>query len=214
MIQFKLNKKPIQVPSCWEDLTFAQSVEIMKGREDIISILTGIDHETLKNARIEGLETLLQCLSFLKKPYVVGAPCTEIGGYKLPINSKGEFNIQLESLGQFEDMRKAMASVPEKDVVKHTLAYADYVAIYLQKLRDGVYSLDKASSMVPEVMQMRGVDVISLGSFFFLKLWSLSTGTALSSLSTTQVGKKKRPDSKTSKKSSGRTPLSRKSRKR
>ena len=215
MIKFKLNGKELTLPSSWLDPNFAQYIGIMEnkaGTIGAISIFTGVDIQTLKKAKIEGLDMVIKTLSFLNKPANFEANATQIGKYKLPLNSKGVFDVQFESLGQFEDMSIVMRNVPEKDIIAHTKAYANYAAIYLQKLRDGEYDDDKAKLMVPEVMEMPAHEVISAGSFFFLKLLNLLTGTTTNSQTTNPKLKKSKPVSQSSKKSSVPTRRLRKSR--
>ena len=215
MIPFKLNGKQLQSPSDWEDLTFGQYVGVMEnktGTLGYISIFTGIDIETLKKAKIEGLDMIIQSLSFLRVTPKFEGTATNVGKYALPLNSKGIFDIQLESLGQFEDMRAIIMSIPDKDLVAHTKAYANYCAIYLQKLRDGEYNPDEAIKMVQDVMNMPAHEVIKAGSFFFLKLLNLLTGMVHSSQNIPQKSKKYKLGSKNSAKSLAHMPRSRKSR--
>jgi len=213
MIQFKLNGKELNFPSSWLDTTFGQYIAIMEnksGTMGLISIFTGIDIQTLKKAKIEGLDMVIQSLSFIREVPKFEATATQIGKYKLPLNSKGVFDVQFESLGQFEDMKQIMMGVPEKDMVAHTKSYANYAAIYIQKLRDGEYDEDKAKLMIPEVMEMPAHEVITAGSFFFLKLLNLLTGTTTSSQATNPKLKKSKPVSRSFKDSSVPTRLSRK----
>lgn len=179
MIDFKINGNPTQIPSQWTDLTFYQYVQIMdtKGILNTVSVLCNIDYEIIKKATISGLETVIEAVNFLKEVPIFDSKLEYIGKYKLPLNSKGEYNIQLESLGQFEDMREVMIRVPDNNIIEFTKAYAKYVAIYLQKLRDGEYDNDKAMAMVDEVYQMPAHHVIVAGGFFFTKLMSLLLGT-------------------------------------
>lgn len=215
MITFMINGLTTQIPSTWNDLTFDQFLKVSESKgsvTEMIALFTGIDIETLKKASIEGLNQVMISLAFLKKsPEFTGNP-VKIGPYKLPLNSKREFDIQFESLAQFEDMRAIMNAVPEGNAIETLKGMAKYCAIYLQKIRDKSYDQDKAMAMVEEVHQMPAHEVIAAGSFFFLKLLSLSTGTDLNSLTMTPNQKKSKPASRNSKKRSGRTRPYRKSR--
>lgn len=213
MIQFKINSEPLLIPTSWEDVTFDQYLKLGKNKDGItgeISIFTGLEVEKLKKSNIEGLNKLIQALSFLKKQPDFNGDATKIGGYPLPLNSEGVFDVQFESLGQFEDLRAVM--IAAKSTEDTLVSFASACAIYLQKIRDDEYDSDKANVMVKEVYEMPAVDVIKAGSFFFLKLVSLSTGTDLTSPSLKQPQKKQKQDSKNSKRSSARTALSRKRR--
>lgn len=213
MIQFKINSEPLLIPTSWEDVTFDQYLKLGKNKDGItgeISIFTGLEVEKLKKSNIDGLNKLIQALSFLKKQPDFNGYATKIGGYLLPLNSEGVFDVQFESLGQFEDLRSVM--IAAKSTEDTLVSFASACAIYLQKIRDDEYDSDKAKAMIKEVYEMPAVDVIEAGSFFFLKLVSLSTGTDLTSLSLKQPQKKQKQASKNSKRSSVRTARSRKRR--
>lgn len=208
MIQFKLNGKKINVASSWYDLTLNQYLRVFEMKDDVsdaLSICTGIDADTLKKAKIEGVDSLISAMAFLTKPAKFEGTITQCGPYKLP----KDFNIQFESLGQFEDMRQIMKAVDFKNPVDIVLSYQKYVSIYLQSVRDGAYDPVKALEMRDEVGNMPAHQVIILGSFFLLKLTSLSIGTTATSPSTPQSPKKSKPVSKSSAKRSGRSARSR-----
>lgn len=191
-MKFTLNGKQIEVTDSWEAMTFAQYLRILKLKDDtveMISILTGISRETLAKAQIKGVEKLLYASQFLNTAPKFPENPTKIGEYKLPLNSNGVFDIQFESLAQFEDMRQIMNTLKE-GVHAHTEAYASYCAIYLQKLRDGEYDGDKALKMVPEIMNYPASDVIVAGGFFFVRLQSLLNGIKSNSPNTARHRKK------------------------
>lgn len=206
MITFKLKDQSINFPTSWFDVTFTQYLGLLKPDRtfsETLSILTGV--EISPNDTILGIEALIQAMSFLSTAPKFPASVNMVGEYHLPTNNKGAFDIQLESLGQFEDMRNIMIKVPEKDVQAHTKAYASYVAIYLQKIRDKEYDSMKAKEMVDDVMKMPAYQVLTVGGFFFLKVWSLSTGTAKTFPPTSPSPKKSKRVLTPSPKNSGRT---------
>lgn len=212
-MKFTLNKKSIEVTDSWEAMNFGQWMRWIKSKgtmTEIISIITGIDEDYLKKAKIKGLDKLLYAAKFLNTPPQFNTEkLTHIGEYKLPLNSKGFFDVTFESLAQFEDMRQVIIKLPE-GIHAHTEAYATYCTIYVQKLRDGDYDGDKAMAMVPEIMSYPASDVINAGSFFFVKLSSLLNGTPHNSPNTTPTRMKS--IGKRSRKSSARTPRLTKSR--
>lgn len=208
MIQFKLNGKKLQVASSWYDLTFDQYLKVFELKDDIlqaVSLASGIDYEILKTSKIEGVESVIQAVSFLTKPAKFEGIVDKCGPYKLP----KDFNIQFESLGQFEDMRQIMKVVDFKNPKDVALSYQKYVAIYLQAIRDGEYDPVKAIEMQEEVGKYPAHQVVVLGSFFLLKLTSLLNGTTKTSQSTPQSQKKSKQVSKSSAKRSGRSARSR-----
>ena len=215
MIKFKLNGKPLSIPSSWIDITLDQHINLINNKAGIngaISILTGISIEALKKAKFEGLDMVIQAMNFLKKAPEYDGTVTQLGKYQLPLNSKGDFDIQFETLGQFEDLKACMAKVKESDTLSIFRSYAEACAIYAQKIRDGEYMPDKAQSMIHEVYQMPAHQVITAGSFFFLKLLSLLNGIDQTSQPTNQNRKKSKPALRNSKRNSVHTRQSRKSR--
>jgi hypothetical protein len=208
MITFKLNNQQLQIPTSWEEVTFAQYLQIFDLKDDVVklvSVFTNQDYEKLKKATIVGLDRLLEALSFLNTPHEIPTYSPNCGPYTLPANSKGQFNIQYESLGQFEDARQAMNKVAGKSMQEHTKAYGKYVAIYLQKIRDGEYDPQKVDAMEVEVQNFPALQVCSLGQFFFVKLKTLLNGTRKTSPPTPQSRKKSKRVLKPSKRSSGHT---------
>lgn len=180
-----LNGKPIKITDSWDATNFAQYLRILKLKDDkieLISILTGLEYDYLKKAKITGFDKLLYKSQFINTPAIFPEKPTHIGKYKLPLNSLGVFDPQFESLAQFEDMRKLMPVQKDTDsdldkLYNHTEAYATYCALYVQKLRDGEYDGDEALKMIPEIMLMPASHIITAGSFFFIKLLSLLYGT-------------------------------------
>lgn len=204
---FKLNGKLIDIATSWDDLTWRQYHRILTmGNDDVselVSILTNVPRETLQKATIIGLESVLAAASGIKEPPAWDGKCNQLGAYKLPANKNGDFNIQFESLGQFEDMRAIMNTI--KDVIGLTESHPRFCAIYLQKIRDGAYDPEKAREMVEEIKDYPAKEVMTVGSFFYAKLRSLLSGTHPSSPSTPQSPKKTKPGSRPSTKSSART---------
>jgi hypothetical protein len=214
MIQFKVNGKKVKVPTRYEELSFNEYYEILKSPREVvqkISMFTGIDCETLKKSTIIGLDEVLIALSFLNKPPEMPGFTDKVGKYNIP-NSSGKFDIQFESLAQFEDLRAIIKKVKADDLLSIFDAYPKMVAIYLQKIRDGEYDNSKAMQMVEEIKTFPALEVMTLGGFFFIKLLNLLSGTVPSSLPTNQNPKKSKRATKSSRKPSGRTAQSRKRR--
>lgn len=219
MIQFNLNGKPINIASSWDELTYDQfqnTFAMPPGIHGLISVCAGLPYsEKFQKAQITGnIDALIQALNFVKTPAKWDTPVLQCGPYKLPINHKGQYNIQFETLGQFEDMRKIIEGIKGETSTERAKniseAYPSMVAIYLQKIRDGEYSYNKSQEMIPEIRLMPAREVVTLGSFFLVKLLSLSTGSPSNNPTTSQSPKKSRPVSKSSRKRSARLPRSRK----
>lgn len=209
-MNFTLNGKKVNVIDSWEGLNFSQYLRGLKAGTDlseIFSIITGVPAETIKKAKIEGLDKLMYAARFLNDSEALQKAMpekpTKVGKYKLPVDKKGVFDVQFESLEQFEDMRQIMTKL-ENGIYAHTEAYAKYTAIYLQKIREKEYDGAKAMEMVEEVMLMPALEVVAAGSFFFVKLQSLLNGTRPVSRHTRQLRRK--AIGKRSQKRSGLTP--------
>lgn len=201
--QFTINGKPVQITDSWDKCTFSQYLAIMKMQDEkeLLSIITGIPYEDIKNAKISGLEKLLHAAGFINTIPDIPKTPKKVGPFKLPLNSKGIFDVQFESLAQFEDMRMIMGKTDLKNPYELTKSYGIYCAIYLQKMRDKEYDGDNAMSMVPEIMEYPALEVISAGSFFLSKLLSLLIGTLKNYQNTAPT--RNRNIGKTIKKSSG-----------
>lgn len=215
MIPFTINGESKQIPSSWDDVTAHQYIDLVKAGDSSVakvSAMTGISTEILEKAQITGLDSLIMAISFLDKAPDFGDFTGSVGGYKLP-EINGKFNVQFESLGQFEDMRQVMKQMKEGDEFSVVVdCYCKFIAIYLQKIRDGEYDPRKAQAMVSEVKAMPAKEVVITGSFFLLKLASLLSGTAANSQPTAPSQKKSKQVLKSSTPSSGSTRRSTKSR--
>src|SRR5688500_7148787 len=107
MITFQVNGKPVKVKSSWDDVTYGEYLAILDAGGDtskILSILTGIDSETLRKSKIKGADQLLIAIGFANTTVQIINKLTNVGKYELPLKG-GKFDIQFESLGQFEDLR-------------------------------------------------------------------------------------------------------------
>lgn len=208
MLKFKLNKKSIDVKSCWDDLTYGDYLRTLdlKPRDtaEVISIITGIATEQLKKSNISGLEQLIVAAQFMNTLPEFNDKPTKVGPYQLPKD------IALETLAQFEDMRGIMLKTGNTPI-ELLKSYIHYVAIYVQKIRDGEYDSEKAEDMIPEISGYQAKEVIEAGAFFLIKLLDLINGTKASSQNPTET--RKASTGKRSVKRSGRTQSSTRSRK-
>lgn len=217
MIKIKVNNQEHQFPTSWDDLSFRQYIDIWKEMENgadhlkLISIMASV--ELTPSMTIIGIDQLLMAAGFIYQPSKFEESYTMIGPYKIPMNSKEGWDIRFESLGQFEDMRAVFNKVKDS-LLDHTIQYSRYVAIYLQKVRDGEYDPLKVDSMEESVQDYPAGQVIALGGFFFGKLYASLRGIKKDFLNTPPSLKKSRPATKNSKRRSASTPRSPKSRRR
>jgi hypothetical protein len=192
MIKFKLKDKTVSIPTKWEEVTYKQYIDLLTLKDDtiqLISIFTGQDYEVLKNAVIIGLDDILTSITFVNTLPEFPTSVNKCGPYKIPNNEKGQFNIQHESLAQYEDMRQVMKKAGA-DLNEHVKSYGKYVAIYLQKIKDGEYKPLRVPQMEEEIGNYPAFEVCTLGAFFFLKLKNYPTGSQKTSPSTPRNLKK------------------------
>jgi hypothetical protein len=192
MITFKIAKNLYPIPTCWDDVTYRQSIALLDSvtLTDHIHIFTGIPKETLEAAELKNLEKISLALSFLSFP-----PTWErtnmVGRYTLPLD------VTIQSVGQFEDLRGQLLKMPPKPM-EEPKVFADLCltacAIYCQKLRDGKYDWNKVAEVKEELQDCSCSEVMGTGAFFLLRPLNLSqplmsrSQTFIQRLKNTRVG--------------------------
>ena len=179
MIPFKvtINKevKSINIPTSWEDVTFDQYCALLRSTgnlADILPIFTGLDKDVILKAKIQGLDQLLAAIDFTKEKPVFDKTPEDILGTKLLKD------ITYEALAPYIDSKDILDGLKDS-VPDFTEAYAKYIAIYVQAVRDGWegYDYEKAMLLVPEVMKLPAWEVVGVGAFFIIKLLRLKKDT-------------------------------------
>jgi hypothetical protein len=169
MITFKINGKPYQIPTQWDDVTYQQYFDLIRSKTltDHISIFTGIPRETLESAELKNLEKISLALSFLS--FTPKMDRTKmVGPYVMPED------VTIQSLGQFEDLRGLMAKTP-KDLstleASEELSelYLHACAVYVQKIKDGKYDWNKTYTVRDELRNYSAMEVIGTGAFFLFR---------------------------------------------
>lgn len=171
MITFKINGTKFRIPTCWQDVTYRQYIELIKPHTflDQIALFTGIDLEVLRKAELRNADEMLKHLSFLNvPPPFESKPTMLVGPYTLPSD------ITTLSLGQFEDLRGLLAKGPKKieapeDHLQMNDLYLEACAIYCQKLIYGEYDYTKVPEVKEELKKYSCIEVISTGAFFLFK---------------------------------------------
>lgn len=192
MITFKINGTRFKIPTCWQDVTYWQYIELLKPStlRDQISIFTGIERSVLYSAELRNFQGIAEALSFIIAPPPFDSkPTMLVGPYTMPAD------ITLLSLGQFEDLRGLMAKGPKKievaeDHLQMNDLYLEACAIYIQKLIYGEYDYTKVSEVKEELKKYSCVEVISTGAFFLFRPLNSSLNTRKRSQSITQRLKK------------------------
>jgi hypothetical protein len=179
MIVFKINGKRYDLPTSYDDVTYAQYIALLTLPNTLIHqihLFTGIPIETLQSAELKNLEKIALALSFINlSPKAEEGP-RDIGKYFVPKD------VTIESLGQFEDLRALIHRRPtDLSTIENNLLWCDLCleacSIYVQKLKDGKYDSQKVAGVKEELKNYPAMPIIQTGSFFFGKLLSTLTGT-------------------------------------
>ena len=179
MIIFKINGKKHNIPTSYDDVTYAQYVTLITLPNTLIHqihLFTGIPLETLQAAELKNLERIAIALSFINlSPKAEEGP-KDIGKYFVPKD------VTIESLGQFEDLRGLIQRRPaDLASIENNLLWCDLCleasSIYVQKLKDGKYDSTKVSGVKEELKEYPAMAIIQTGSFFFGKLLNTLTPT-------------------------------------
>lgn len=202
MKTYRIEGKKVKVPLSWDDVSFRQYIKILRLKPDspdneFLGIM--LDMPIDRNTQFENLDQVLKDLNFARFAKVIPESPTRLGTYifpqniiwkrgnlwqrikqkftKLPAFDIGPIELPLESLGQFEDMRRVMvehnphAEMDDQERVAFaTEAYPKYAAIYCQKMRDAKYDFDEAMKMADTFWECSSTEVITVGNFFFTKL--------------------------------------------
>ncbi len=172
MITLKINKKKVKVPSCWEEVTTKQYIELVMStdHEDYIApfaILVGMDINKIKQTKSYDLEnTIFSVIDFLGQG-VEAWKEKELPKF-IRVNEKLieiPTKLGLLTLAQSIALRTRIDSVEYLD---EAIAYA--CAIYLQPLYDdGPFDRDKAAKLEEHILKMPIVDTYPVGFFFLEK---------------------------------------------
>lgn len=193
MITFKIAGERHKLPTVWGDVTYEQYIYhiIPRNLTESIHCFTGIPMETLSETKFNNLEKISIALAFM----AITPDMTRkdvVGPYVMPGDPK------MESLAQFEDLRKCIKQYPQKeraewdyiDLEKEAEIYLTACAIYCQKLRDGYYDLNKVESVKDELRKQSAIAVLSNGGFFLSKALNISSLSMTRFQKTTRVLKR------------------------
>lgn len=151
-----------ELPTSWDDpiIDFEMYLALEKVQNDFIKVfgvLTGLDPEDLRKAKIQNLDTVISLLSFLRREPKIDMPCKLLGKYKV------SGNLGFETLEEYVDLKKSIEdSIKEK---KGTERYPLYCAIYACKAKHGEYDWQKAEEMQSEFLKAPALEVLAVGNF-------------------------------------------------
>ncbi len=169
------------IPESWSQVKFKHFLKLHDHPKDpvtnqwdnsvILSVLTGIDVETIKKAKITNVDDLLLVLSFFQKDSPLIVPET-ILGYNVPKD------LGFETVAQYEDLKLHLKEAKENKATEVQLManYPLYCGIYACSQKYGEYDWEKAGYMVEEFMEAPATEVLAIGNFTLLKLIGLNLG--------------------------------------
>lgn len=176
-----INSKPQErnIPVCWEDVLFWQFLLLEKCGQDIIKVLslfTGVDYETLRQAKIINLEQVIAVLGFLNTKLIPTVPKTIL---KYPVPS----NLEIEQVQQYIDLKNYIIEANKLTPTEQLEKYALYCAVYACAAPNayGKYSWEHAEKMQAEFLNAPCTEVMGIGNFTLLKLAGLNLATGKTS---------------------------------
>lgn len=193
MIKARINGRPIEIETSWDELDFSKFLKLMDAKDDyfkIISVMTDLPEDDLRKAKFEGLEHIIKALRFLQVPPLLNEHPERLGEYVFPKD------ITIESIEQFETLKKYIKKAAESEDLKTQTEYlALYTAIYCQAINEP-FDEEKAIYMSQTLKTYPCLEVMSAGSFFMAKVLSSISGLPMSYLRKNTPMKKSRPDLK------------------
>lgn len=178
------------IPVKWDEVTFEQFLKVATCDDDyaqVLSVFLNIKPEILKTAKIKNLDSVITCLSFLKKECPTKIP-DRILFYRIPKD------LGFESIGQMEDINQEVKQAASLSKIDQLAKFPLYCAVYACKhmsaerckqLADELgdpsikfreYHWKKAEAMQVEFFKCPAPEVLGIGNFTLLKLIDFKIG--------------------------------------
>jgi len=166
IFEIKLNGVKVvkDIPTKWEEVKFKQYLQLHNNKElTALSIFTGIDEETLKQAQITNLPKLISALAFLKTDPPLFKYPSKILNYDLPKD------LNFEAFGQYSDLKDELdKGLKGIELIKQ---FPLFCAIYTTKPYNGRLAEANASQFEDAPC----TDVLAVGFFLMMKLVGLNS---------------------------------------
>lgn len=171
LIEIELNRIKVkkELPSSWQEVTFKQFLKLSECGSDYVKIFAlflGIEEETIRKAKIYGLEAVLISLNFLNTQPDLAIP-DSILGHQIPKD------LGFETIGQLMDLKEDTKNTQDLTPIQKLERYTVYCAMYALK----PYDWKKAEEMAPEFLNAPAPEVLSVGHFTLMKLIGLTAST-------------------------------------
>jgi len=186
------------LPISWEQVTFGQFLKVAECEKDfikIISVFTGIEEDTLRIAKITGLDSIVSAMSFVETNISVFDFPKEILGYKVPQN------LEFETMGQYADFKQEVDK-DKKNKLDAVKSYPLFCGIYTTK----PYNFKEAEARAAEFLNAPCTEVMAIGNFLLMKLAALRINGLKGSQKANTPRTKSKQDLKNSVKPSASTP--------
>lgn len=192
MLSVTINSKKAQIPTGWHEVTWNQYLQLLEPLKihEVISIFTGIPGKNLLNSKIQGLESIIIALNFIKEGMDIPEKPYKLGKYELPKD------ITLQSIDQYFMLQSEIEkSAKEESLLDRTKYLANFAAIYCQGLKED-FNYEKSQELAKEFDSYSCIEVLAAGSFFLHKLTSIDKSLPMSYLLTLTRWKNLRRDMK------------------
>lgn len=174
-MRIHVNGQPYEIPTSWDEVTFAQFLRIAQTTTDSerLAAITGLDAETIRNARIKNLDKVLRLLSFMNSAEGETGLPKRILGYEVPDN------LELEQTGRYEDIKLIISTFPQdgKLSTESLTKYTEICGAIFQP--DYLESDDKKKAeFAKKFLNAPCLEVMAIGNFTLMKLIELNLNTA------------------------------------
>lgn len=197
MEKYKINGKPISLPTGWHDVKFKDALHVRENNFNAVqlfSFFSGIpDEEVERLNHDEDIYYFLQGFPFLYR-----APIQDKPSIPRTVKYKNQrlifphilfddpYDFGNTDVGQIEDMKVIIAKMAkefigeeERDItdLEMTKIYPYIVAIYIQPILEKEYDHGRAMKLAVELQsEMSYKEVVYMGNFFLVKLGGLTNG--------------------------------------
>ena len=170
-VTFKLNGVKVEkdLPTCWAETTFDQFMKLTKCGVDkakILSVITGLDEETIRKAQIANLDALLRVISYVtNEPFDYTLPkVLHVPGGEYQIADNLELT-SLERYNDLEDIIKTFGDDNHENISKYPLICAIYAV--------NPYDYKTAENLSKEFLNAPCTEVMAVGNFTLVNISGL-----------------------------------------
>lgn len=165
MIPLIIEGRKVNLPTSWDEVTYAQYVELALMQNDLVgqvAYLIGMDRETLNSATFsDGLDHVFKNTKFLTKFEIEEYP-DKLGRF-----TPGR---DIKTMWQLNEMTKVVETINTEDLRGILQSIPRIAAI---QVLEQPFDSEKAVYLAGELMKLPCTEVYSTGNYFFAKAMSL-----------------------------------------